>query len=92
MTVLSSHVTVPLNTRVKIVASDNMPQDVFLHEADHSESVTLYIGDSAVTASTGMHLHASQTIQLTLRPNDELYAFSSQGNPTVHVLQIQKND
>ena len=30
--------------------------------------------------------------QLTLRPGDELYAYSTQGAPVVHVLQIQNND
>jgi len=39
-----------------------------------------------------LHIHNGETLSMTLRPGDELYAFSSQGNPVIHVIQIQNND
>ena len=92
MPILNAHYTVPVDTRVLIASADNMPQDVIVHEADRSESTVLVIGNETVTGANGLHLHSAETIHLTLRPNDKLYAYSTQGAPTVHVLQIQKND
>jgi len=92
MPILNAHFTIPEDTRVAIASADNMPQRVIIHEADHSESTEVYLGNETVTASTGLHLHAAQTIELVLRPGDKLYAYSSQGAPVVHVLQIQNHD
>lgn len=92
MPIINAQFTITESTRVKIASADNMPQDIWIHEADHSESTTVYLGNSTVDDTSGLHLHAGETILMTLRPNDELYAYSSQGAPTVHVLQIQKND
>lgn len=92
MALTNAQYTVAESTRVLIASADNMPQDVIIHEADHSSSTTTFIGDSAVTGTTGLHIHNGETLQLTLRPGDELYAYSTQGAPVVHVIQIQKND
>ena len=92
MPILSSHHTVPEGTRVAIASADNMPQQVTIHEADHSESSTLLLGNDTVDNTNGLHLHSADTLQFVLRPGDVLYAYSAQGTPTVHVLQIQNND
>lgn len=92
MPLSNARYTVPLNTRVKIATADNMPQQVIIHEADHDASVAVYLGDSTVDATNGFHLHNQETLQLTLRPGDELYAWSAQGSPTMQVIQIQNND
>lgn len=92
MPITSAQYTVAENTRVKIVTADNMPQTVIIHEGDHSSSTTSFLGDVNVSASTGLHIHNGETLTMTLRPNDELYCFSSQGAPVMHVLQIQNND
>lgn len=92
MPIINAQYTVAEDTRVLVAQADNMPQDVWVHEADHSESTTLYLGDETVTGSNGLHLHAADTIKMTLMPGDKLYAYSTQGAPTVHILQIQKND
>ena len=92
MSLLNAQYTIAEDTRVKIVSADNMPQEVMIHEGDHASSTTTFIGDSSVTATTGLHIHNGETLSMTLRPGDELWAFSSQGAPVVHVIQIQKND
>jgi len=92
MALTNAQYTVAEGTRVRIALADNMPQDVIVHEGDHASSTTCFLGDSAVTATTGLHIHNGETLSLTLRPGDELYAFSSQGAPVMHVIQIQKND
>jgi len=92
MAITNAQYTVAEDTRVKIVTADNMPQTVIIHEGDHSSSTTAFLGDANVTASTGLHIHNGETLTMTLRPGDELYCFSAQGAPVMHVLQIQNND
>lgn len=92
MPITNAQYTIAQDTRVKIASADNMPQQVIVHEADHASSTTTFLGGSAVTGTTGLHIHSAETLQLTLRPGDELYAYSTQGAPVVHVLQIQNND
>jgi len=92
MALTNAQYTVAQGTRVRIAAADNMPQDVIIHEGDHASSTTSFLGDSAVTATTGLHLHNGETLSMTLRPGDELWCYSSQNAPVIHVIQIQKND
>jgi len=92
MALTNAQYTVAESTRVLIASADNMPQDVIIHEGDNASSTTCFLGDSAVTGTTGLHIHNGETLQFTLRPSDELYAYSSQGAPVLHVIQIQKND
>jgi len=92
MPIINNHFTIAESTRVLVASADNMPQDIWVHEADHSESTTVLLGNATVDNTNGLHLHAGETMSMTLRPGDVLYAYSSQGAPVVHVLQIQKND
>ena len=92
MPVLNSHVTLNTSTATLIAGRDNMPQDVIIHDAEHSQSTQVYLGNESVTAANGMHLHSDETIQMTLGPDDELWAIAGSGTPTVHVIRIQKKD
>ena len=92
MPILNNHFTIAESTRVAIASADNMPQRVIVHEADHSESTTVFLGNATVDNTNGLHLHPADTIELVIRPGDVLYAYSSQGAPVLHVLQIQNND
>ena len=92
MPVSNAQFTITEGTRSLIATADNMTQDVIIHEADHSQSSTTFLGDENVTNLTGLHIHNGETLQLTLRPGDELYAYAQSGNPSVHVIQIQKAD
>jgi len=92
MPILNQHVTLNTSTATLIAGRDNMPQDVIIHDAEHSESTTVFLGNESVTAANGLHLHSAETIQMTLGPNDELWAIAGSGTPTVHVIRIQKTD
>ena len=45
MPIINAHFTIAEGTRVLIASADNMPQDIWVHEADHSESTTVLLGD-----------------------------------------------
>jgi len=92
MPILNSQYTVAADTRVKIASADNMPQTVLVHDAENGESTEIFLGNATVDETSGLHIHSGDTMTFTLRPNDELYAYSNQGNPTLHVIQIQNND
>lgn len=92
MPISSAQYTLSLGTAVQIVAPDNMPQHITIHEADHSGITTALIGGPGVGTATGLHIHAAETLQFEIGPEDELWAISSQGAPTLHVLTITKND
>lgn len=92
MPILNSHVTLNTSTATLIAGRDNMPQDVIIHDAEHAESTAVFLGNENVTAATGLHLHSAETIQMTLGPDDELWAIAGAGTPTVHVIRIQKKD
>lgn len=92
MPITTAHFTLGTETATQIVAPDNQPQHVVVHEADHSESTTALLGGPGVTALTGLHLHAAETLQFEIGPEDELWAISGQGAPELHVLTITKND
>lgn len=91
MPIYQARFTLGTATATQIVAPSTEPQQVWIHEADHSESTALYIGNSSVTASTGLHLHAADTINITVNPNDGVYAISGQGAPVVHVLRVTQH-
>ena len=91
MPIYQARYTLGTASATQIVAPDVEPQQVWIHEADHSASTELYIGNSSVTASTGLHLHAAETINITVNPNDGVYAISGQGAPTVHVLRVTQH-
>ena len=92
MPILNHRVTLNTSTATLIAGRDNMPQDVIIHDAEHSESTAVFLGNESVTAANGFHLHSAATIQMTLGPNDELWAIAGSGTPGVHVIRIQKTD
>ena len=91
MPILTS--THTLGTAVSVIASgDNMPQDVWVHNAESSENTEAFIGNADVTPETGMHIHSGETFMFTLGPGDVLFGVSGQGTPVLTVMQIQKED
>jgi len=92
MPVNSARFTLGTATPTQIVAPDNQPQSVLIHEADHNESTVALIGGPDVSDSNGLHIHAASTHQLELGPEDELWAISDQGAPILHVLTITNQD
>jgi hypothetical protein len=64
---------------------------VCIHNHEHSSSKEIYIGNSTVTTSTGIHSVATQTSTLILEPGDELYAITPETTAAIHVLISSKN-
>jgi len=77
-------------TAVRVVESDNMPQDVLIHNNGTGEAI-IYLGeDDQITASTGTVLVAEERITMELMPGDSLFAIGSEAGIDVRVLTIQK--
>ncbi len=77
-------------TATKIVDSDNMPQDVLIHNNSTGDAV-IYIGeDDTVSSSTGTVLVAEERIAMELMPGDALFAIGSTADIDLRILQIQK--
>ena len=52
-----------------------MSQRVTIHNNENSQQV--FIGDSGVTTSTGIHLDGKEERQITLNPGEGLWAISA---------------
>jgi hypothetical protein len=79
--------TAVTTTRVKLIDVDNVSRDVRLH----CESGTLYIGNSAVTSSTGLKLDNNEKLTLKLQEGEDLWAITATGSTNVSTL-ISKID
>jgi hypothetical protein len=80
-------------TATEVVGHDNMPHDVILHNHTKSSNQYIYIGGStAVTSTNSMHIDPGQTIYLTLRPGDRLFAVSDPDGLKIGVTDIRKNN
>lgn len=91
MPVYTAQHTLNDSTTVRICPPDVMPQRVSIHNAQHSESADIYIGNETVTTTTGIHLHTAVNQDLILGPNDTLWAISNTATPVVHVIRITED-
>ena len=85
MAIITSQVTVT-GTSQSIISVDNVTRDVLLH-AKHE----VFIGDSGVTSTNGYILDNGDQIRLSLVDGEDLWAVTSGGSGTLHVL-ISKVD
>ena len=69
-------------TATLLVAADNQPRTCYLH----STSGSTYLGDSAVTTSSGLHLPNNQTITIQVPFGETLYGITNTGTTNVRVL------
>lgn len=77
----SAAVTVTTSSTL-LIAADNQNRVCYLH----STSGSTYLGDSAVTTSSGLHLPNNQTIQIHLPLGETLYGITNTGTTNVRVL------
>lgn len=77
---------------LEIVGADNMPHDVILHNMTKSSNEYIHIGNQDVSTTNSMHIDPGQTIYLTLRPSDRLWAISDPAGLVVGVTDIRKKD
>ena len=91
MTLISRQVTLG-TAATEIVGHDNMAHDVTLHNMTKSSNEYIYYGAEDVSTTNAPHIDPGETLQLTLRPGDRLYALSDPTGLVVGVLDIRKND
>jgi hypothetical protein len=79
---------------VRLVPKHHMPQEVHVHNHEHSVSRDLYVGaGSAVSDANGHHVLASTDMIMTLHPDQELWGMTPTGaGCEVTVLVIQKDN
>jgi hypothetical protein len=94
MPIINRQVTLSDATPTQIVGSHNLPHDVILHNASKSSNQYVWIAGSSATAgtNTAMHIDDSQTVNMRLRPGDELWAISTPSGLIVHVTDIRRNN
>jgi hypothetical protein len=63
--------------RVQVVPPNVEPQEVCIHNHEHSQNREVFLGGSDVTVENGMHAVATQTSIITLEPNDSLWAITN---------------
>lgn len=91
MPISTQQFTIGTATPTLIVARDVMSQEVLIHNHEHSANSVIYIGNSSVGTATGLHARATETLKLTVGPNDELYAISNTNNVEIHVLRVRQD-
>jgi hypothetical protein len=84
MALTSSQVTVTTSPTL-LIASDNNPVLVHLHLHDNTDNV--YIGNSAVTTSTGLRLPKLDSFEINLMPGNALYAIITTSTATVSTIK-----
>jgi hypothetical protein len=78
---------------VQVVAPDNMPHELTLHNASKSSNNYIYLGpNSSITTTNSFHMDNAQTISLTLQPGDELWALSDPTGLKLHIADVRKAD
>ena len=77
----TSQVTVA-TTPTLLVTANRADQFVYLH----SSSGQVYLGDSAVTTSTGYRMDNGDKLTMQLSDNESLYACTSTGTATMMVM------
>lgn len=92
MPVTSSVFTLSDTTATQIVAPDNMIQRVTLHNMTKSSNEYVHIGPSTVTTTNSIHIDPGGTLQIELRPQDDLWAVSNPDGLDVGVLTVTKRD
>lgn len=68
-----------------LCAPDDMAQRVTIHNNEASQQV--FLGDSGVTTSTGVHLDGKEERQITLNPGEGLWGISANTNAVGVMIQ-----
>ena len=90
MPIVTAQYTLSNVTAVKVVSAESQQQTVLLHNGDHGSHI-VYIGNSGVTSTNGMHIDAGQTITLSPDPGSELWAVSSHDAILLTKLAIKQD-
>lgn len=92
MPIDSAVYTLTLGTAIQIVPADNMAQEVTIHNMTKSSNEYIHIGGPDVTVNNSIHIDPGETISLTIRPSDSIWAVSDPGGLEVGVFRVLKRD
>jgi hypothetical protein len=90
MPITNSQVSVG-TTRIKVVVAQAGNQQVIVHDHDHSGNNDVFIGNSTVTTTTGLHVPKTETIQLDIPAGDDLWAIASGNSVALHVIAVRQS-
>ena len=80
------------DARTLVVPASTQSQEVCIHNHEHALGKEIFIGNSSVTTTNGMHAVATETSIITLGPGDDLYAISAE-NGTVNLrIMVVRQD
>lgn len=71
--------------RAKVVTAKASTQHVCIHNHEHNLNRDIFIGDSTVTAATGIHAVATQTSTIVLTPGTDLWAITTESTAALHI-------
>lgn len=91
MTIITSQVELT-DTATKVVDGDNMGQVVHFHNMSKSSNQYIHIGNENLTNTNSIHLDPGESLTLTVRPLDEIYALSEPTGITLGILINRKRD
>ena len=69
--------------RVNIATAKATAQHICIHNHEHQLGKEIFIGDSTVTSTTGIHAVATQTSVITLNPGTDLWAITQEASGAV---------
>jgi hypothetical protein len=91
MPIITRQFTLLAGVRQQVVTPSTSNQHVCIHNHEHSANKEIYIGNSAVTVSNGIHSVATQTSMLTIGPGDDLWAITDQASAELHILVVTQD-
>jgi len=84
MTMTTAQISVTTSPTL-LCAANAMAQRVTVHNNENSQQV--FIGDSGVTTSTGIHLDGKEERQIILNPGEGLWGISANTNSVGVMIQ-----
>jgi hypothetical protein len=91
MPISTAQFTLTANTARQIVPPDRMNQQVIVHNHEHSQNREIFIGNSGVTITNGLHARSTETLYVNIGPGDDLWAVSDDNNVDIHVLVVKQD-
>jgi hypothetical protein len=91
MPISTAQFTLTANTPQQIVGPDRMSQHVCIHNHEHNQNKEIFIGNSSVTTTTGIHAVATQTSMITIGAGDDLWAVADETGLKIHVLVVKQD-
>jgi hypothetical protein len=89
--IATAQFTLTSNVRQQIVSASTQPQHVCIHNHEHNSNKQIFIGNSTVTLTTGIHAVATQTSMITIGAGDDLWAIAEETGAQIHVLTVKQD-